>query len=77
MMVKPEQPDQQETDFPANLSRPARRALLGAGYTRLEQLAGTTEAKLRQLHGMGPKALDQLRSGMALRGLQFAEETKG
>ncbi|HEX8229846.1 MAG TPA: DNA-binding protein [Chloroflexia bacterium] len=75
--MKPDQPDQQESDFPAKLSQPARRALLGAGYTRLEQLAGTTEAKLKQLHGMGPKALDQLRSDLALRGLHFAEDTKG
>jgi hypothetical protein len=76
-MMNVEQPDPLQSDFPAKLSQPARRALLGAGYTRLEQLAGTTEARLKQLHGMGPKAVDQLRSEMALRGLQFAEETKG
>ena len=76
-MVKLEQPEQQESDFPAKLSQPARRALLGAGYTRLEQLSGTTEAKLKQLHGMGPRGIDQLRNELALRGLRFAEDTKG
>jgi hypothetical protein len=75
--MKAEQPDQQESDFPAKLSMPARRALLGAGYTRLEQLAGTTEGKLKQLHGMGPRGVDQLRNELALRGLRFAEDTKG
>jgi hypothetical protein len=36
---------------------PATRALTGAGYTALRQLAGVPRAKLAGLHGMGPKAL--------------------
>jgi hypothetical protein len=62
-----------ETDLPVKLSQPARRALLGKGYSRLEQLAGVREADILQLHGMGPKAMDQLRHAMADRGLSFAE----
>lgn len=52
--------DSQTSDFPDNLGQPARRALAGAGYHRLEQLTGVTEAQLGALHGIGPKALRQL-----------------
>jgi hypothetical protein len=61
-----------ESDLPSGLSRPARRALDRAGYTRLKQLAGVTEAEVLRLHGMGPRALDQLRSALAARGQSFA-----
>ena len=47
------------------LARPARRALLEAGYSRIEQLAAVSEDELRRLHGMGPKALDLLRRALA------------
>lgn len=40
------------TDLP-KISAPARRALLGAGYGRLDQLAGVQESELLKLHGMG------------------------
>ena len=60
------------TDFPTGIARPAHRALVGAGYTRLEELTGVTEAELLKLHGMGPKALGILRSALAARGLSFA-----
>jgi hypothetical protein len=66
-------PGSQPTDWPPGLAAPARRALLGAGYTRLDQLAGVSEAELLRLHGMGPKALDQLRRALAARGLAFAD----
>jgi hypothetical protein len=61
-----------EGDFPAGLASPARRALAGAGYVRLEQLAGASEAELLKLHGMGPKAIEQLRRALEARGLDFA-----
>jgi hypothetical protein len=62
-----------ESDLPAELARPARRALAGAGYTRLAQLAAITEAEVKQLHrmGMGPKANDQLRRALGAKGLSF------
>lgn len=53
------------------LASPARRALAGAGYTRLTELAQVSEAEILQLHGMGPKALGQLREALAARGLAF------
>nr|WP_260408155.1 DNA-binding protein [Planomonospora venezuelensis] len=43
----------------------------GAGYTRLEQLTGVTEAELLALHGVGPKAVRILRDTLAERGLSF------
>ena len=64
--------DSSESDFP-KLSTPARRALAGAGYTRLEQLSAVSEAEIARLHGVGPNALDQLRRALAERGLSFRE----
>jgi predicted flap endonuclease-1-like 5' DNA nuclease len=43
--------------LPKGIGAPATRALAGAGYTRLSQLAGVPVAELKKLHGMGPKAL--------------------
>jgi hypothetical protein len=63
-----------ESGFPANLSAPARRALAGAGYTRLEQVAEVTPADLLRLHGLGPKTIRQLREALAAHGLSFADE---
>lgn len=60
-----------ETDFPPNLGRPARDALIVAGFTRLEQLTQVTEKDLLKLHGMGPKGIRQLREGLAERGWDF------
>jgi hypothetical protein len=65
------QSNDSESDFPANLSNPARRALAGAGYSRLEQLTQVTEADLLKLHGLGPKTIRQLRDAFAVRGLAF------
>jgi hypothetical protein len=64
---------QQESDLPIGLSAPARRALVGAGFVRLEQLTRVSEAELKQLHGVGPKAINFLRSALDAQGLSFAE----
>ena len=50
----------------------AQRALVAAGYWRMEQLAEISEAKVKQLHGIGPNALEQLRHALAAKGLSFA-----
>jgi len=63
---------QAESDFPAGLSQPALRALAGAGYMRLDQLAKVREADVLRLHGMGPKAIDLLRRALDAKGLSFA-----
>jgi DNA repair protein RadC len=68
-----DQHDQPAGDLPPDLAGPARRALAAAGYTRLKQLTQISEAELRQLHGMGPKALNQLRRALAASGRTFAD----
>jgi hypothetical protein len=70
------QEDQPQGDFPSAISNPARRALLGAGYTSVEQLAGVSERELLALHGMGPKAMGILKSTLAEKGLAFGPDSK-
>jgi DNA-directed RNA polymerase alpha subunit len=65
------------TDLPADglppgLASPARRALAAAGYHTLVQLSQVKEADLLKLHGMGPKAVRQLREALDASGLTFA-----
>jgi len=43
---------------------------------RLAQLAKVSEAEVLKLHGMGPKALDQLRRALAAKGLSFADKER-
>jgi hypothetical protein len=64
---------QQESDLPIELAAPARRALVGAGYLRLEQLTKVSEAEIKQLHGIGPNAIKQLRRALGAKGLSFAD----
>ena len=64
---------QQETDLPPGLSKPAQRALTNAGYRWLEQLTRVSEAEVERLHGVGPKALAQLRHALLANGLSFAD----
>ncbi|MGL5004172.1 MAG: DNA-binding protein [Casimicrobium sp.] len=67
-------PKQLETsdNFP-KIGAPARRTLIGAGYTRLEQLANVSEIELLKLHGMGPKAIRILKEALEAVGLSFAK----
>ena len=60
------------SDLPTELAKPARRALEGAGYIQLEQFTKLSEAEVLQLHGMGPKALEQIRLALHAKGLSFA-----
>jgi hypothetical protein len=64
-------------DFPAGLAKPALRALHAAGYTSLDQLVTVTEADVRRLHGMGPKAIESLRAALEARGKSFAGARSG
>lgn len=68
---------QSESDLPSGLGKPAFRALEGAGYVRLEQLTRVAEAELRKLHGVGPKALGQLRHALSRKGWAFADKNGG
>ena len=63
----------QQDPFPKGLAQPALRALAGAGYDHLEQLAAVPESEIRELHGIGPNALQKLHDAMAALGLDFAD----
>ncbi len=65
--------NQESDDFPPNLGQPARRALVAAGYARLDQLAEVTDAELLALHGVGPKGLARLRLAIAARREAFVD----
>lgn len=56
-------------DLPAGLSKPALRALLGAGLKTPEQVAQRTEPELPALHGVGHKAVRTLSEALEQRGL--------
>ncbi len=68
--------NQLQKDNLPKLSAPAHRALAGAGIQRLEQLTGFSEKEIKQLHGIGPNALEQLRYALKAKGLSFASEVK-
>jgi len=56
------------------LAAPAQRALAAANIQRLDQLTHFTEAEIKQLHGIGPNALETLRRALAEHGLAFADK---
>ena len=64
--------NQSNSNLPPGLAQPALRALAGAGIQNLEQLADHTETEIRQLHGIGPNALEKLRRALAEKDLAFA-----
>lgn len=67
-------PGDLDEDLPAGLASPALRALRRAGYTRLDQLTRVRPSELGRLHGMGAKAIGQIRVALAARGQSLAEE---
>jgi hypothetical protein len=75
-IMKIKQHDQQASDFPIKLAQPARRALAAAGIQRLEHLTKLSESEVKQLHGIGPNALAQLRHALGAKGLSFAKGEK-
>lgn len=52
------------TEMLPKVGAPATRALHGAGYTTLRELAGVPRTELAALHGMGPKALDIIQAAL-------------
>jgi DNA-directed RNA polymerase alpha subunit len=61
----------QGSSLPEKLSKPALRALAGAGIDHLEQLSSYTEADLLKLHGMGQKGIEMIAAALADKGLDF------
>jgi hypothetical protein len=51
------------TELP-RIGAPATRALLAAGYTTLESVAGIPDEELLALHGVGPKAIRIIRAAL-------------
>lgn len=49
------------TPLPTTIGRPATRALNAANITSLEDLSRLTEKELKNLHGVGPKAIGILK----------------
>ncbi|HKG53880.1 MAG TPA: hypothetical protein VKB04_06440 [Anaerolineales bacterium] len=70
------QSGQSQSDFPTKLSQPALRALAGAGIKNLKQLSKFSESEIKNLHGMGPNGINQLRVALADKGLSFARDKK-
>jgi DNA integrity scanning protein DisA with diadenylate cyclase activity len=63
----------ESTAFP-KIPKPAERALIGAGFTKLEQLTAISETDLLNLHGVGPKAIRILKEALAEKGFEFAKK---
>ncbi len=59
-------------DVLPKIGAPATRALQGAEYTKLGQLAGVPRSELANLHGMGPKALGVIEASPNEHGLELA-----
>jgi hypothetical protein len=67
--------DTEPTPIPFDrLAAPARRALDGAGYATLQQLAETSESEVPDLHGMGANAVRTLGEILAEHGLSFRDD---
>lgn len=64
----------QESTLPTNMAEPAQRALSAAGISCLDQLCMFSQDEIRQMHGIGPNALEQLCSALEEKGLSFATE---
>lgn len=57
------------------LAAPARRAIIAAGITHLDDLTAWRADDLAQLHGIGAHAMRQLRGALAAVQLSFADES--
>ncbi len=66
------QVDTQKSDLP-KLASPAQRALAEAGIHNLKQLSKFSEQEIKELHGLGPNTLKQLRFALKAKGLSYAK----
>ena len=56
------------------LSKPAQRALAGAGIEVLKDLAKFTEKEIKALHGMGPSGIKEIKKVLDDNKLTFKKE---
>jgi hypothetical protein len=61
-------------DLPKGIGAPAIRALVAAGYSSIDRLAGADATELAALHGVGPRALRIIADTLAERGLAALKE---
>ena len=66
-----------ERAFLADLSAPARRALVNEGILTEEQLAAHTKKEILDLHGIGPASMPTLTKALKEKGLTFKKRIKG
>lgn len=66
----------QASELPSGLAKPAARALTHSGLLTLEHIAKISEDELKQLHGIGPKAVELIRQALERNGLSFSENKK-
>jgi len=59
--------------LPTNIGAPATRALAAVGVTDLDHLRDHSVQTLLALHGVGPKAVEQLQSALAEHGLSLPD----
>lgn len=57
--------------FLAQLSAPARRALMSKGIDSLNKLAKYTQQEILDLHGIGPSSIPKLKLALLSQGLDF------
>lgn len=69
------QHNNEETDLPKEVGKPATRALTAAGFHSLDQFTETSEAELLKLHGVGPKATRIIGQALAEKGMAYKSET--
>ncbi|MBA9086162.1 DNA repair protein RadC [Fontibacillus solani] len=64
----------QGLELEVKLAKPALRALNNLGITTLEQVSKFSENEIKNLHGIGPNALEQLRKALELNGWTFSKK---
>jgi DNA-directed RNA polymerase alpha subunit len=76
--TKNKMPIENNSDLPVKLASPARRALVAAGITTLQQLSRFSEKEIAALHGIGQNALAEIKQALIKNKLSFSKnkETK-
>jgi hypothetical protein len=68
---------QPESAFPKGLAKPAPRALASVGVTSLDKVARFSESQLLELQGMGPRAIEAIKTALQVQGNSLAEGPQG
>ncbi len=63
--------DDHISDLPPTLAAPAKRASASINCSTLSQLAHFRESEILALHGIGPRAMGELRRYMGIKGIKL------